>query len=318
VLIVSAWFPPLAKEDESVPKTPWEDRVKMLLNKPEIVWYYKAPDGTMYGGQPRLDFVACDIFGRFIMIEVKSVTHTAKTFSPRVIVPAVQQDALNKIAETASGVAILAVGHEGILRLYNWGKIRGLPKVSLANAGEEKPFWMDAWKGPASWEQHNLHVILSKKWHSEPGPYSGLGPTANVISASEWTKPYPALPDPLPEITSPLILPLDIQPRRIASTQAGFEAMVKYAQASGSPLVQEMKKEIYEKLESMAPAGVAERVAAEHAAAQGVARPTLEPIQNSVVKRAKPVPPAPPPEKTSGEKRKEILKKANRQHHARQ
>jgi hypothetical protein len=44
--------------------------------------------------------------------------------------------------------------------------------------------------------------------------------------------------------------------------------------------------------------------------------PSACPIQNP--KRAKPVPPAPPPEKTSGEKRKEILKKANRQHHARQ
>jgi hypothetical protein len=164
-----------------VPKTPWEDRVRMLLNKPEIVWYYKAPDGKMYGGQPRIDFVACDIFGRFIMIEVKSLPSAAKSFVPNSLVPPVQQDALDMIAGTASGVAILAVGHEGILRLYSWGKIRGLPKVSLASAGEEKPFWMDVWKGPANWAQHNLHVILARTGTPEPGPYSGLGPLANPI-----------------------------------------------------------------------------------------------------------------------------------------
>jgi hypothetical protein len=271
------------KEDEPVPKTPWEDRVRMLLNKPEIVWYYKAPDGKMYGGQPRIDFVACDIFGRFIMTEVKSLPNAAKSFDPNLLVPVVQRDALDKIAGTASGVAILAVGHEGILRLYSWSKIRGLTRVSLAGAGEEMPFWMDAWKGPANWAQHNLHVILAKKWHPEPGPYTGLGPLTQVSTASEWTKPYPSLTDPLPEIPSPIILPPGMELRRIASTRIGFEAM---------------------------------------ASAAGVSVPTLEPVPDPMMdvlqKRTKPVPPAPPPEKTSGEKRKEILKKANRQHHARQ
>jgi hypothetical protein len=225
----------------------------------------------------------------------------------------VQQDALDKIAGTASGVAILAVGHEGILRLYNWGKIRGLP-VSLASRTGREPFWMDVWNGPAKLGAAQPACDPGEELALRTWTLLGAGSAGKCEFGQRVDSPYPALPDPLPEI-SPLILPPDMEPRRIASTQAGFEAMVKYAQASGSPLVQEMKKEIYEKLESMAPAGVAERVAAEHAAAQGVARPTLEPIQNSVVKRAKPVPPAPPPEKTSGEKRKEILKKANRQHH---
>lgn len=309
VLIVSAWFPPLEKEDEPVPKTPWEDRVRMLLNKPEIVWYYKAPDGKMYGGQPRLDFVACDIFGRFIMIEVKSLPSGLSSFVPAKLVPTVQQDALDKISGTASGVAILAVGHEGILRLYSWSKIRGLTKVSLANAGEEKPFWMDVWKGPMNWATHNLHVILVKNWRPELGPYSGLGPLAHVSAASAWTSPYP--PQPVPE-SSPLILPPGMEPRRIASTPSVLETWVKAAQESGSPLLQEMKKEIYKKLEERERAAVAE-----HATSQGTVRPnpSLEPIQNSGVKRAKSVPPAPPPEKTPGEKRKEILKKVNRQHH---
>jgi hypothetical protein len=267
----------LREVDETMPKTPWEDRVRMLLNKPEIVWYYKAPDGKMYGGQPRLDFVACDIFGRFIMIEVKSLPSAAKTFDPNLLVPAVQQDALDKIAGTASGVAILAVGHEDILRLYSWGKIRGLTRISFGSAGEQMPFWMDVWKGPASWSQHNLHVILVKKWHPEPGPYSGLGPLTDVIPYSTWATPSSVLP--VPESRS-LILPPGMKPRPIAPTRTGFDAMM-YATST--------------------------------------VRPTLEPIQNPVVKRAKPDPkPAPPPEKTSGEKRKEILKKANRQHHARQ
>jgi hypothetical protein len=259
-----------------MPKTPWENRVKMLLTKPEIVWYYKAPDGKMYGGQPRIDFVACDIFGRFIMIEVKSLADTAKSFIPKALVPPVQQDALDRIASTASGVAILAVGHEDILRLYNWGAIRERDRVSVDGAESEGTFWMGVWNGPTNWAQHNLHVILAKHWRSVPGPYSGLGPIA-VVSSSEWTKPYPPLT--VPE-SSPLILPPGMKPRPRGVTIAGLEAVRKYAASTVGP--------------------------------------TLEPIQIPGVKRAKPVPPAPPPEKSSGEKRKEILKKANRQHHARQ
>jgi hypothetical protein len=295
-----------------MPKTPWEDRVKMLLTKPEIVWYYKAPDGKMYGGQPRIDFVACDIFGRFIMIEVKSLPDAAKSFVPKNLVPPVQQDALDKIAGTASGVAILAVGHEGILRLYSWGKIRGLNKVSFGSDWADIPFWRDVWNGPANWAQHNLHVILAKHWQQEPGLYTGLGPLAHVSTASGWIASYPE--PPVPEV-SPPILPPGIEPRPIASTRTSFEAMVKYAQQSGSPMMQEMRAEIYRKIGERASSGVVE-----HVASQGATRsnPLLEPIQNSVVKRAKLVPPAPPPEKTSGEKRKEILKNANRQHHARQ
>jgi hypothetical protein len=169
-----------------MPKTPWEDRVKMLLTKPEIVWYYKAPDGKMYGGQPRLDFVACDIFGRFIMIEVKSLIDASRSFLPKTLVPAVQRDALDKIAETASGVAILAVGHADILRLYNWRQIRERARISVEQA--EGTFWVGVWNGPANWAQHNLHVILAKHWHPEPGPYSGLGPLTYVNTASIWTR----------------------------------------------------------------------------------------------------------------------------------
>jgi hypothetical protein len=274
-------------------KTPWEVRVKMLLNKPEIVWYYKAPDGKMYGGQPRIDFIASDIFGRFIMIEVKSVTHTAKTFSPRVIVPPVQQDALNKIAETASGVAILAVGHEDILRLYNWGAIRTQEHIPLDGSRTDGTFWTGIWNGPAKWAQYNLHVILVKQWKQEPGPYSGLGPLAYVNTASIWTPSYSAQPasmphpDPHGAMPGSLILPPGIEPRRIASTRTAFEAM---ASAAGACVPT---------LESIYPI------------------PT-ELVPTPVKPKAKPVPPAPPPEKTSGEKRKEILKKANRQHHARQ
>jgi hypothetical protein len=265
-----------------MPKTPWEDRVKMLLTKPEIVWYYKAPDGKMYGGQPRLDFVACDIFGRFIMVEVKSLSDAAKSFDPKALVPPVQQDALDRIASTASGVAILAVGHEDILRLYNWGAIRDRPRISVDGTQSEGTFWISIWNGPAKWAQYNLHVILAKNWHSVPGPYTGLGPLAPMSTASEWTKPYPPLT--VPE-SSPLILPPGMEPRPIAPTQSGYEAMLKYAQASGSPL---------QPLHQI-PTG-------------------LVPVKP----KAQPVPPAPPPEKTPGEKRKEILKKANRQHHARQ
>lgn len=278
-LFIFCWLQTREKEEKPVPKTPWEDRVKMLLTKPEIVWYYKAPDGKMYGGQPRIDFVASDIFGRFIMIEVKSLPDASKSFIPKALVPPVQQDALDRIAGTASGAAILAVGHESVLRLYSWGKIRGLTKVSVDRDGAEIPFWSATWNGPTNWAPHNLHVILVKNWHSEPGPYTGLGPLETVVKTVKRLQSHPALTDPPPEITSPLILPPGMESRRIAPTQASLEAMLS---------------------------------------AIGACVPTLEPIQNPVVKRAKPVPPAPPPEKTSGEKRKEILKKANRQHHARQ
>jgi hypothetical protein len=263
-----------------MPKTPWEHRVRMLLNKPEIVWCYKAPDGKMYGGQPRIDFVACDIFGRFIMVEVKSLIDASRSFLPKILVPAVQRDALNKIAGTASGVAILAVGHKNVLRLYNWGHIRDLPHISVEGTESEGTFWVGVWNGPTNWAQQNLHVILVKNWQPEPGPYSGLGPLAYVSTASIWTPSYSAQPDPPPEITSPLILPPSYVAHQIPTVLGALGP-------KPSP-------------------------------SQGATRPVLGPIQNPAVERAKPVPPAPPPEKTSGEKRKEILKQANRQHHARQ
>jgi len=154
-------------------KGQWEDRVKLLLAGLEIVWYFKAPDSPGYGGKPRIDFIACDILGRCIVIEVKSLPANRKSFTPNTLVPPVQQDILNRVGESANGCAILAVGvGTDSLFLYNWRTICQQGKVGLDATGPA--FQTLEWTGPKKWATQNLYQMLIKSWRYEPSFWAGL------------------------------------------------------------------------------------------------------------------------------------------------
>jgi hypothetical protein len=188
LVIFLVWLLTAPTKEEVTPvstKTPWEARVSMLLGVPEIHWYFKPPDGKLYGGKPRIDYIACDVLGRFIVIEVKSMPDRTKSFAPKVLVPPVQQEILNQVGLSANGIAILAVGHEDALYLYNWRKLVNLDRVPL-DPNDGPHFRHLDWNGPARWKAINLYVILQKHWRYEPGPYSGISlptPTLGVSPA---------------------------------------------------------------------------------------------------------------------------------------
>ena len=185
----------------------WEARVRILLEGREILWHYKAPDSQGYGGKPRIDFVACDILGRFLGIEVKSLPDTRKSFTIDKEVPAVQRDILTRIGSSANGCAILAVGSgTDVLYLYNWRKICQQTRVNLDSGAE---FHRLAWSGPTCWKQdYNLYKILVKSWRYEPSFWSGL--PLPMGSTSPLPPPPPPSPPP----------PLAFNPVLVAHTMA--------------------------------------------------------------------------------------------------
>lgn len=106
-------------------KGPWESRVGMLLRKPEdFAWAFKPPDGAMYGGQPRVDWVAIDRYGHGWLIEVKQVQEGAKSINLSSDLTPGQRQALDAVSETSAGKAILAVGRGKELFLFDWAIVR--------------------------------------------------------------------------------------------------------------------------------------------------------------------------------------------------
>jgi hypothetical protein len=144
-------------------KGQWESRVGMLLNSekhPEFVYSFKPVDSGMYGGQPRIDWLACDFMGRFWMIEVKQLDERSKRLNLRTEVSPGQKDGLNGVADSQAGVSLLAVGHGANLYLFDWRDIRWrsdpdeLPLLLMTDA-----FLILTWTGPKSWS-YNLYTLV--------------------------------------------------------------------------------------------------------------------------------------------------------------
>jgi hypothetical protein len=107
-------------------KTPWEARIGLLLEPrlhPEFVYSYKPYDSPMYGGQPRIDWHACDQLGRYWMIEVKSIPNSRRSINLLSDVTPGQRQALSGVAKSDVGVPILAVGQNRTLYLFDWRAI---------------------------------------------------------------------------------------------------------------------------------------------------------------------------------------------------
>jgi hypothetical protein len=98
----------------------------MLLDParhPEFVYSFKPADGGMYGGQPRIDWHACDITGRYWLVEVKQHPRPDHRFNIRTAVSPGQRDALDGVAMSTIGIALLAVGCGDYLFVFDWRDI---------------------------------------------------------------------------------------------------------------------------------------------------------------------------------------------------
>jgi hypothetical protein len=200
-------------------KSPWEARVGKLLDPalhPEIVYSFKPYDSSMYGGQPRLDWLACDRTGRFIGIEVKHLEARRRSINLEKDLTAGQINALSAISRSAVGVALLAVGREKTLYLFDWYKIRYLlggtaPSLLTISPGGSAESYMEIeWTGRHP-EQTNIlsspplltSSLLGTPPPSPPfmtGPYL-IPSTASLYSAMIDIESMYGMQPPIPKLT---------------------------------------------------------------------------------------------------------------------
>lgn len=160
-------------------KSQWESRVGMLLDpakRDEFRYSYKPVDG-LHGGQPKIDWMACDQMGRFWLIEVKWLPETRRSINLFTDVTAGQRQGLAAVALSDEGVALLAIGQGKLLRIYsyrevmlwmtdNWSMVDpNSPNLLLpVNDETARPIRLP-WSGPKHWD-HSLFDLVHE--HSQP------------------------------------------------------------------------------------------------------------------------------------------------------
>jgi hypothetical protein len=135
-------------------------------------------DSQFYGGQTRIDWLACDRVGRFWMVEVKQMSSGRRTINLRTDVSPGQRDALTHVSRTTVGISLLAVGQDDTLYIFDWGRVlwqwrerndanlstpeewKGLPSLlPLADA-----LLQIRWTGPKAWETVHLLSYVERLW----------------------------------------------------------------------------------------------------------------------------------------------------------
>lgn len=180
-------------------KSAWESRVGMLLDPekhPEFVYSYKPHDSAMYGGQPRIDWLACDQVGRFWMIEVKSLDPKRRSINLERDVSPGQRAAMNAVMLSGVGVPLLMVGQEKTLYVFDWRKISWLlsghrsppPLLPLSEA-----LFALGWTGPKAWALINLYGFLAAPAAS---PLLPSGIPAMPMPSAVPSQPIPPVPSP--------------------------------------------------------------------------------------------------------------------------
>jgi hypothetical protein len=223
-------------------KSPWEARVGKLLDPalhPEIVYSFKPYDSSMYGGQPRLDWLACDRTGRFIGIEVKHLDARRKSINLEKDLTAGQINALSAISRSAIGIALLAVGREKTLYLFDWNKIRYLlgktaPSLLMISPGGSAESYMEIeWTGKHP-EQTD---ILSAR----PFFVSSLSGTPIPPPLPPGMPgPYPTFPAAAPSVPGTIFgLPVFMTHTKVASPTAPIQKLTRREQRR--KLLAEMK-----------------------------------------------------------------------------
>jgi hypothetical protein len=186
-------------------KTAWEARVGVLLDSryhPEFLYSFKPYDSPLYGGQPRIDWHAADMLGRYWMIEVKSLALGRKSFTLTDVTIG-QQQALDAIGKTLLGVPLLAIGQGKTLYLYGWRKVLEYYSGRSLLPLSEAPITLD-WS-PKKWQSFNLHdAALDAEILPNPGllaPFGtpGTTPITTTYGPAWLSDPVP----PSPSISKP-------------------------------------------------------------------------------------------------------------------
>lgn len=192
-------------------KTAWEQRVAWLLSPAlhptTFAYSFKPTDSAMYGGQPRIDFHAADIAGRFWGVEVKSIAGTRKSFNLDSEISAGQVAALNDIKHSLMGMPLLAIGQGKVLYVFNWRDIYSLvgsttPLIPLSVSTLKLEWW-----GPKLWKACDLYAAVKERgWLStlplslSAGGVAGSLPPSSISTPPPGAKYYPAALK-IPELT---------------------------------------------------------------------------------------------------------------------
>lgn len=181
-----------------VVKTAWEQRVAWLLSPAlhptEFTYAFKPVDSAMYGGQPRIDFHAADIIGRFWGVEVKSLSPERKSFNLDKEISAGQVAALNDIRHSYFGVPILAIGQGRTLYVFNWRHIYSLVGSTTPLLPLTLSSLQIEWRGPKSWKSFNLYQYAQERgWLSMSPPSPLTVSPAGSLLPSAGTLPSPLL-----------------------------------------------------------------------------------------------------------------------------
>lgn len=145
----------------------WESRVGKLLDDPYYVWAHKCPD-SMHGGQPKVDWIACDVYGFFWMIEVKQLAAGRKSINYEGEITPGQREALTAVSDIG-GYAFLAIGVGPRLYIFTWGRIQWLrqhehPSLIPLNEASIVLEWM----GPKQWTTLQNKQRFHKLWAMTP------------------------------------------------------------------------------------------------------------------------------------------------------
>jgi hypothetical protein len=187
----------------------WEPRVGKLLHPEYFPWSFKPADSSRYGGQPRIDYLACDVYGRFWMIEVKQLGPDRKSINIENDVSIGQRNALDAVSEVGA-VALLAVGCGSQLYIFTWERIRWLqsqghwPRILLKDCSA-----VFHWTGPTHWTSpeiakifHRLPILASldatvpSQCDTPPTVMPPLPPSENTEPSPSISKPMACTPMP--------------------------------------------------------------------------------------------------------------------------
>ena len=176
-----------------------EERVGMLLKHPDdFAWAFKPADSRMYGGQTRIDWIACDKAGRCWLVEVKQVDPEARSINLLNEVSPGQRNALTSVSRTTVGIALLAVWQGTTLYIFDWSRVlwhwqkrseqhepSHLNNPALLPL--ESASLVIEWTGPKAWATVRLLPFVEEFWAY--GPHAAIPPTRVV---PERPSPKPA------------------------------------------------------------------------------------------------------------------------------
>jgi hypothetical protein len=196
----------------------------------EFLYSFKPVDSGMYGGQARIDWHACDLAGRYWLIEVKKVADTAQTINVLREVTPGQQDGLNAVSDSEHGIALLAVGRGDILYIFDWRDIRWrlMQPPSRVGLRPELVPWDFAllairWSGPKHWASLDLVAELSVARRSRSATTRTKPDEPSLKPARSASTSKPEGSTPTPETT-----------RRLERLSSGLPARISFFEKSQS------------------------------------------------------------------------------------